>query len=423
MSPTPSESNTRIQAPDDDEGAAPYRTELADPVSFVANTSDPDSARAALPREFRDSIVLDVIHDGDLIPSEFLVDPRGAPINERAFLRHYVLERDWGASLVAGALARHLGLAGFYRVELARVVMDFGRFPGITPKDTDHLGRRAINYPFSDLLGYDQKRRILESYYDPISSRLEPAVARAQVKIAIHTYDTHNRSGTLRPPVSVLTRCVGYQNNGEMPLDVFDPLFPDLLGEFTSDRILRDRISLTLERAGISTAHNYPYLLPDGSVEVRSQVWNFFRLLRNAYEATFPETRTEPAHARVWRMLLDTNLRSSESEALRSYLHAFRRVDPAREPAFVAARKAYEQIAAFLERDDSHFAREFRYSPSRPSALGIEVRKDIVYRFDRRGYPTRPNVEGAEQVARILARAIHTYFTHDRAERRPTHLR
>ncbi len=423
MSPIPSQSNTRMTAPDDEIGAASYRSDRRASVSYVENAHDPDAGSAALPKELRDAIVLDVIHDGDLIPEEFLVDASGAPIDESKFLSHYVAERDWGASLVADALARHLGLPGFYRVELARVVMDFGRFPGITPKDCDHLGRRAINYPFSDLLGYDQKRRILESYYDPISASLEPAVARAQVKIAIHTYDSHNRSGTLRPPLSVLTRCVGYQNNGEMPLDVFDPLFPDLLGEFTSDRILRDRISLTLERAGISTAHNYPYLLPDGSVEVRSQVWNFFRLLRKTYEATFPETRKDAGHQRVWRMLLDTNLRSSDSEALRSYLHAFRRVIPQREPAFVAARQAYERIAAFLARDESRFAREYRYSPSRPSALGVEVRKDLIYRFDRRGYPTRPDPEGADQIARILARAIHTYFMHDRAERRAVQLR
>ncbi|MCA9688155.1 MAG: N-formylglutamate amidohydrolase [Nannocystaceae bacterium] len=394
-----------------------YRTSTCDPLIFAPSAPIATPSEYALTPADRARVVVDAIHDGDVIPSEFLVDADGRPIEERAFLHHYAIERDWGASLVADALARHLALGGHFRVELARVVMDFGRFPGITPKDCDHLGRRAINYPFSGLLDHTQKRRILAHYYDTISDQLDQAVSRAEVKIAIHTYDAHNPSGTLRPPISILTRCVGYQVRGEMPLGVFDPLFPDLLGEFTADRILRDRISLTLERAGLSTEHNYPYLLPDGSVEVRSQVWNFFRSLRAAYEDESPETREDPAHEMVWRMLLDTNLRSSASEALRSYLHAFRRVSVDREQEFEAARDAYERISAFLQRGDGVFAREYRHSPSRPSALGVEIRKDLIYDLDERGYPRASRPEVVEEIAALIARAVHTYFTLDLHER------
>ena len=62
-----------------------------------------------------------------------------------------------------------------------------------------------------------------------------------------------------------------------MPFGVFDPLDPDVLGESTCSRTLRDRISLNLKRAGFRVGHNHPYLLPEGCVEVRTQVWYFFR--------------------------------------------------------------------------------------------------------------------------------------------------
>lgn len=390
-----------------------YRTQGDDPVAFVPVPGGSVDRPYLLSPDARERIVLDVIHDGDIIPEEFLVDRNGEPIADSAFWTQYEHERDWGASQVAAELARQLGLDGYWWVKIARVVMDFGRFPGITHKNAGHLDRHAINYPFSTLLGFEQKRRILGRYYDAISAQFNAIVAPAQVKLAIHTYDSHNRSGTRRPPMSILTRCVGYQIRSEMPFGVFDPLYPDILGEFTSDRILRDRISLTLEGAGIHTEHNFPYLLPDGSVEVRSQVWNFFRVTREAFEVEYPQTRTDPAFAMVWDMFLDTNLRSSESETLRGYLHAFRRVPVDSEPRFMAARRAYEQIAHFVRRDGNQFVEHYRHMRTRPSALGIEVRKDLVYQFDANGHPVAPKPREARKIAAVLARAIHTYFTED----------
>ncbi len=393
--------------------AAAYATTCRDPVAFVPLEPETPPGEFVLPEEDKQKITLDVIHDGDVIPEELLVDENGRRLTDDRFMEHYILERDWGAGLLAGELAKHLGLAGYWKVEIARVVMDFGRFPGITPKDADHLSRHAINYPFSSLLGFEKKRRVLEHYYDAISSRFNVFVKPAQVKLAIHTYDTFNSSGTRRPPVSILTRCIGYQVNSEMPFDVFDPLYPDILGEFTCDRILRDRISLTLERVGLHTEHNYPYLLPDGSVEVRSQVWNFFRFARDAFEAENPESRENPSYARVWEMLLDTNLRSSESESLRGYLHAFRRVLPRHEEGFAAARDAYHAISHFLGRDGFQFVERYRTSRERPSALGIEVRKDLVYRFDKNGRPLGPRQRDARKIASFIAKAIKIYFTED----------
>ncbi|ACY12946.1 hypothetical protein [Haliangium ochraceum] len=389
-----------------------FRTSCESPVSFVA-TPKRGTRSFVLPEEIGKRVIVDVIHDGDVIPGEFLVDSEGESIAREAFHDDYVLERDWGASLLAEELTTLLGLSGFWKVEIARVVMDFGRFPGITPKDADHLSRHAINYPFSALLGFAQKRRILEHYYDAISKKYNEFVPPAQVKIALHTYDVYNRSGTRRPPASILTRCVGYQVSSEMPFGVFDPLYPDILGEFTSDRILRDRLSLTMESSGIHTEHNYPYLLPDGSVEVRSQVWSFFHTAKKAFQAAYPETKSDGAFAMVWRMLLDTNLRSSQSEMLRSYLHAFRRVPVGREEEFAVARRAYERIKAFVYRDGKQFVESYRHMPGRPSALGIEVRKDLLFELDGKGHPVAPKTREVRKIARILARALHIYFTED----------
>lgn len=397
-----------------------YRTGCDQPLAFVPAAPGDASGPYRLPAAMQPRLLVHVIHDGDVIPGELLVDRTGAPIPESAFHDHYLRERDWGASLVAAELCRHLGLPGFWKVEIARVVMDFGRFPGITFKDDDYLTRHAINYPFSRLLGYEQKRRILEHYYDAISLRYNELTPPAQVKLAIHTYDPYNQSGTRRPPMSIITRCVGYQVRSEMPFGVFDPLYPDILGEFTSDRILRDRLSLTLERAGIHTEHNYPYLLPDGSIEVRSQVWSFFRIAREAFDAAHPETRDEPGFQMVWRMLLDTNLRSSQSEMLRSYLHAFRRVPEEQEAAFAAARRAYERIADFIHRDDNAFVEQFRHLPGRPSALGMEVRKDLVFELDRQGRPVAPRIDEASRIAEVIARGLHVYFTEDCPQHRAT---
>lgn len=393
-----------------------WRTTGTPPIRFVETPRGDDAfEHPPLTEKFRRLVMLDVIHDGDIIPQEFLEDSAGRPISREAFETAYEQERDWGASNVATALAKELGVDGYWRVELARVVMDFGRFPGITPKDASHLDRRAINYPFSDLLDFTQKRRVLECYYDAISEVFERAVGASRVKLAIHTYDTFNKSGTRRPPMSILTRPVGYQVLNEMPYGVFDPLYPDILGQFTADRMLRDRLSLTLERAGIATEHNYPYLLPDGSVEVRSQVWSFFQRARGDFQAEHPETIDDPAYKRVWAMLLDTNLRSTESDLLRGYLHFYRRPPPGGEDSFASARQAYTAICAFVRKDNGSLVERYRKDNDRRSTLGIEVRKDLVWNFDPvTGRPQGPIPGAAEQIAKVLARGLRVYFEKDR---------
>jgi hypothetical protein len=377
-----------------------------DAIEFVAVPPEGDA-----PQELADQVLLHVPHDGNILPREYLEGHDG-PVALESFARDYVAERDWGASRVAERLAARLGLGGYWRIRVARVLMDFGRFPGETRADRGHLHRFALNYPFSSWLSRARKRRVLEALYDRCSDVLEPAVVGKTILIGIHTYDPRNDSGTLRPDVSLITRPAGYQAESRMPIGVFDAMYPDLLAEYTADRILHDRISLTLEKARIRVGHNHPYLLPEGSIEVRSQVFFFFDFVRREFLDRRPETETDPSFQLVWQMLLDTNLRSVESEALRSHLHMYRQAPRQRQGIFKAAVDAYEQIHEFVQ--GSGVIERYRFSPQRPSSLALEVRKDLVWRFDRDGWPDGP-VEGeVDRIAERVAAALVTYHTQDR---------
>jgi hypothetical protein len=390
-----------------------YERKISEVFEFRPGIAGPMDCR--VPAEFRDRILVDVIHDGEVIPQEFMRDAGGDPIAFSRFGERYVAERDWGANLVAAHLAGHLGLAGFWTVNVARVLLDFGRFPGSTTGMAGHLDRRAINLPFSEMLAYSQKKRLLEHYYDRISEQYDKNVTGKLIKLAVHTYDPNNKSGVRRPPVSLITRVKGYDADETPGESHFDPLWPHILGEFTAHRVLRNRVALTLEKAGYGCGHNWPYMLPEGSIEVRSQVWNFFQRLHERFNHVHPETAEMPGFKLVWEMLGDTNLRDSESEQLRSYLHRFRRAPRGFQDEFEAARTAYGHVRGFMEADGRAFVDEYRFSPERPSALGIEVRKDLVYEFDSEGNPLAPRPEKARAVAEIIARGVATYLREDRA--------
>ena len=386
-----------------------WASDEVEPVELV-----PVNGRAdfRLRRHWRDRVMVDVIHDGWVIPGEFLVDSSGHMIPPDAFHEQYVEERDWGACMVAASLSKELGLPTYTRVNIARVLMDFGRFPGSTGLRARHLERFAINYPFSELLGHRLKRRLLVDYYDSISKRMDELVRSTRVKIAVHTYDTHNENGTLRPQVSLVTSALG-EHTEEVPLRVFDPLYPAKLGEFSCNRVLRDRISLTLEKSSIPVAHNYPYRLPEGGIEVRAQVWSYFKYLQDCFEQAYPDSRGEPSYEVVWRMLLDTNLRSSDSAALRSYLHLYRRAPEGKRRLFNGAAQAYNRIRKFVARNYEEVVESYIMSEERLSCLGIEVRKDLVYEYDDRGVPVAPRWDNVEQIGKLVARAVRTFLHED----------
>lgn len=384
------------------------------PIEHVEVEPDPDGR--PLPASLRDKVTIDVVHDGANVPARFMKPDLSPDEVAEAFF----LERDWGACQIASSLASALHLPGYWRINIARALLDFNRFPGITPRFADHMNRFAINQPFADALSHEDKRALLEDYYDVISTETESAIRGRAVKISIHTYDVHNVTETRRPAVSILDRSHGYSHRYEIPGGLFDPLFPSELAEYTCDRILRARLGLTLEEAGIAVANNYPYSLPEGSMEIRSQVWFFFQHLKERFLEAHPLSAEEaedpksPANL-VWRMLLDTNLRSAHSELLRSYLHMFRR-PTARRARFEASRDYYEKLAAFLEANRQSLVVEYKNSIDRPSSIVLEVRKDLVFDFDGKR-AVAPRVEDAKMLARVMAQAIDTYFETDRVRK------
>ncbi|MEE2756867.1 MAG: hypothetical protein VYA30_09405 [Myxococcota bacterium] len=397
----------------------PMQLEAAPRPPIEEVTVDRDPLGHPCPRQFRDKVLVDVIHDGSSLPSVFRLDQRGVSIlGDEPFPPGFVRERDWGAELVANRLASALGLDSYHRVNLARVLMDFGRFPGITSAGADHLHRYAINYPFSDRLNHEQKRSVLTEHYDRISDGLESAMEGKLLKIAIHTYDKRNPTKFERPAVSLLTRPYGYQALVENPFPHFDPSFPSRVIEYTADRLLKARIAQTLEESAIHTADNFPYSLPEGSVEVRAQVWYFYKNVQSIFErAVGPSTATaingRCPRKLVWTMLLDTNLRSAESQSLRSYLHMFRTAPTGKKALFAAAQREYEQITDFIQREYDYLVSSYREGPQRPSTILVEVRKDLVWEFDD-GRPIGPRLDNATYIARKLALGISQYLSQDR---------
>lgn len=397
-----------------------YDRDCDPPFEFVRVRS---TAERPLPRGYRGKILIHTVHDGGAIPHEFRFNANGEPlVDPDALLARYTKERDWGANLVAKKLASALGLRGYARNKIARVLLDFNRFPGSTPPAIHNpLERLSISQPFNTALSHAQKLHLLENYYDKISDLIERDVLGGKlIMIGVHTYDEHNASETKRPDISLISTPGCYQREAKMPYGLFDALYPDVLAESTCSRILRDRISLNLERSGYRVSHNHPYPLPEGSMEVRAQVWYFFDFVRQRFEREFPNTANRPAFKLVWTMLLNTNLRLAEAEALRGYLHRYRRVAPQQVRRFEEARRAYERVSEFVRNSDVITA--YRRSSRRPSNLAVEVRKDLVGApHPITGRPldlTKDLEDNATLIGHVVAGAIRTFLETDREEPR-----
>ena len=384
------------------------------PCEQVSVTPDPETS--GCPETLKPLINVDVIHDGESLPQAFSLPEQ---LNPEQLNKVFIKERDWGAELVAQHLASALHLPTYFKVNTARALVDFGRFPGVTSTAATHMERFAINPPFASLLNHDQKQAVLLEHYDEISRNLEQALATTKLKIGIHTYDKRNPSASRRPEVSIITRPYGHQHLEANPIPAFDPLCPFDIVECTADRLLRARIGLELERAGIHTADNFPYSLPEGSVEVRAQVWFFFKHIREAYL-----TSDRMGHLGisidsaqlVWDMLLDTNLRSAQSDTLRNFLHAFRTPPKERSSMYFEARRLYQDLSQFVESNRQHLLSAFDFDQGRPSTILIEVRKDLVWHFEN-GVPTTPKPENARRIARTISNAIIRYLKEDLVER------
>lgn len=378
-----------------------------DPVVFVRNTR-----YKAEDDQYEERIVVDTIHAGDAVPERYLKH-----FEKPESKNWHAREKDWGANYVAAKLAEKLNLRGFYKVQIARSLLDFGRFPGCTSPEKKmfmerHMNRLSINPPFTQLLNYEEKKLLLREY-DTISDKFEEIVPKATLQIGIHTYDKENPTysedqltGTVRPLASVIYRSLAYQMRTHMPYGLFDPLFPDELSEFTADPVLIDLISLELQRADIRVAHNFPYSFPSGSVEVRAQIWTFFQYLKEIFTKENPDTKEIDSYKNIWRMFLDTNLRDGDSEIYRSFIHKYRTPPKGYEQKCSEALAAYHDVQGFLQKNELKILNDYRNDKSRFNSIAIEVRKDFIWDFEEMG----PIDENVEKVATHFANAINTYF-------------
>ncbi len=370
-----------------------------------------------------DDALVFTIHDGDQIPRHLLGERTEEVLGRPEVAAAYMKERDWGANLIAREIGRELGLGGYLRINLARVVMDYGRFPGSSDAQASYLGRSAIFPPFHHLLSEEAKHEVLRCY-DEISRQLTRRLPGKRVALALHTYDPLNASGTERPEISLVSRLLDYQIHSNVPPKVFDPLFPPILCESTCHRTLAYQVLLNLERGGYSTAHNYPYVMPVGSLEIRAQVWFFFSNLKRRFESAEPQSAELPAYDLVWSMLFDVIRRSWEGELLRGFLHEYREPPLDERELFAEARRAYSRIRDFLDAHRGELVYDYRYSRERPCCLGIELRKDLLSEFDadRQQVRLRHDAEAiARDVARRIARAIRDYLDLGPARGTPSH--
>lgn len=391
----------------------PHVVDHVEPVEFV-----PVEPQGVHGPALDEDVLVFTLHDGDQVPRDLWGERSDEVLARPDVRRAYLLERDWGADRVASHLARELGLSGYVRLNLARMVLDFGRFPGTSRVGEAYLTRHCMFPPVEHLLSEPTIHEVLGRFYDGTSHELTQRFASKKLTLAVHTYDTFNITGTQRPELSLVTRSLDYQTQSTIPAWLFDPLFPPILGETVVDRRLAFRMALDLEQEGYPTTLDYPYTMPAGSVEIRAQVWFFFRHLRRAFVQAFPETRERPEYQRVWQMLLDPARRAPEAEQLRAYLHRYRTAPAGCGELFARARQAYARIQEFLGTNRAELVDGYRNSPSRPSTFGFEVRKDRLAWIDPERGTVEPQPDAdayACRVARVIAGSVLGYV----AERFP----
>ena len=377
-----------------------------DMFEFVRLSNDPTNVDA--------QILIYTIHDGDQMPRHLFGELEDGPMTHGDVRHAYRTERDWGANLVARSLAEELGTSGYARVNLARVALDFGRFPGSSSLGVPYLFRKSIYPPLESMLAPEIKHELINRYYDGISTELTRLFSTRLLTIGIHTYDAQNASGTFRPEVSLVTRSLEYQADSTIPEYLYDPMFPAELCETTCDRAMSYRTALEVEQSGRHVAINYPYLMPAGCVEVRAQVWFFFRYLREEFQKKFPDTQHKLAFQRIWQMLLDVTRRSADAQALRGYLHRYREPSSGQEGLFAQARLAYNAIRHFRYEENERLLRGYRLGERRPSCLGIEVRKDLLARIDLPGGRVTPHPDArhnARDIAHHIGRGVQAYLS------------
>lgn len=378
-------------------------------LSFVS------SAAGKVQKSFDALCSVDVIHSGHLVPPDFY--NRFAQ-DEVGLVEAYNRERDWGADFVAHALVTQLGLSGYYRVNTARVFVEVGRFPKpfyrrprLTPLDQP-FNRIAFTEPYSARLNESEREAALMAYYDPVCEVMESLVTSKQVKVAIHTYDPKNQSGTPRPDISLLHIPKDYQDQSCLPEGAFDPLFPQHLAQSTASPRLVYSLALRLLDGGLETFTNLPYTLPAGSIEVRANVWAYVQHLQCAYQRVYPVTQDDPAHQQIWQMLGNTNARRASTHQLRHYLHNGNGTTDGYHPNL---RQVYANIQQFAQDNHHTLIENYQHDHKRPNLLAIEVRKDLLFKDYKANFGKlthdHVNWDKIDQIASLLAKGIQKYLT------------
>lgn len=357
-----------------------------------------------------DVVLVDAIHDGYVLPDSIWNESHQQDAGTEVVHR-YVKERDWGAARVALYLADFLGLEGYYRMDVARALLDLSRFPGNSGSDADLFTRLCIGYPFSEILTPEQKEELLVYYYDKPFHTCKEVLKDKKIRIALHTYDRYDQAGNERPQISLITRPISYQLKSELPIGLYDPLFPSFLNEFVCNRRLTYSIALALEDCGYHVSHNYPYCLPDTSIEIRLQVVFFFESVLSFYDST------DEAWLLVKETLLDVNKRSVWASLFRQYVHNHLPAPAAHRALFEEARQKYYLLCA-EQCEQRHVVENYKHDRSRISTLVIEVRKDLLWDFDDYGFPMRPLKEHAINIAAAIAEAVEAYLIQDVSQSR-----
>lgn len=362
-----------------------------------------------LPAEFAKKIVLDSIHTGKCIPGDI-----AKKVSSTKLLRHYRIERDWGADLVAKDLAHMLGIS-WYEVQIARVLQDIGRFSGdtITGNDgsvRDHLLRKSTNYPFTEVSKHEKFP--LLALYDQISDAMEKILKEIVLRISIHTCDYRDSKG-VRPEFMLLYTLRDVILNLDNPLPNI-PFLPLEIARQTVDPCLVGFLSKELHcmPRSFQTTHNYPYQLSEGGVETRLLAWWMSQLLQKEFETDNPKFRVEDSsilnkkqknweYLVCWAVLQDTNGRNANTHIWRHFLledlsiRDLSSIDVTEEQ-IKRVSIALDRIKKYYKNNKHKLIQKFWRE--KLGTIAIEIRKDVAMDDKKR-----------EVVVRTLAKAIFEY--------------
>lgn len=433
------------------------------------------------PGQYDSNVVLDVIHGGNVIPPELVgayedtttvPDPNkpGTMSFKELFHQGYDIERDWGAHEVAKAIARSLELQGYYYVPLARNILDFNRFPGISRQWSPHLDRLAVSGGLTDFIRQNCRKELL-GYYQTIARQMEDVLHRklqtgleanevrmraagismpdsglqpvresGLIKIAVHTFDKYGDGGVERPVVGIIHRSKSIFESGHLPAGVYSRLFPHQLAAFTADRLLKASITAALEKNYIPEISDYPYMVSEGSVEMRGQALLWFEYLRDCFQragnmqgAELSELLEKDvgknAYRKFWEAVLNPNQYHPDTALISRFVDGRIGAEDERGIDFDSIATIEAEVARFLAENAPNplaatdkkrgIISQYQYDALRPSFLAIEVRKDVLragrwestplgYRYVCKDAP--PKAENIELIGSAIAEGIKNYW-------------